>query len=174
MKRIAVIGTSCAGKSTFSQKLSIILGYPYIELDSLFWGHNWTKRKEFLDDVRICVQEENWILDGNYGSAREFIWNRATTIIILNLPFYHIFYRAIFRTLKRILTKEAIFNSNVETFNNAFFSMDGIPYWVIKTYRKHKKKYKQLVNSRKFSHIDFIELKSSKEVTQYLTNLHNA
>ena len=174
MKRIAIVGLSCSGKTTFACELAKKLEYPHIELDSLFWGQNWTRRNEFLDDVKKCVQKEYWVLDGNYSMARDIIWERVTTVIILNLPFYQVFYRAIYRTLKRILTKEVIFNENVETWGNAFFSKDGIPFWVIKTYRKRKKKYKELVQSPEFSNIEFIDLKTIKSISKYIDNLNKA
>ena len=39
--RIAVIGTSGAGKTTFSRRLAGVLGAPHIELDAINWGANW-------------------------------------------------------------------------------------------------------------------------------------
>ncbi len=52
-KKINVIGTSGAGKSTFSKKLAQALNYPYIEMDKVFWESNWkwpTDEKLFLNE----------------------------------------------------------------------------------------------------------------------------
>ena len=38
MKRIAVIGTSCSGKTHFSKRLAACLDIPHVELDALYWG----------------------------------------------------------------------------------------------------------------------------------------
>ncbi|WDP92455.1 MAG: adenylate kinase [Desulfobacter sp.] len=171
MKRIAVIGTSCSGKTTFSKALSNFLGYSHIELDGLFWGENWTRRKEFVRDVETCIQKDKWIVEGNYGKVRGAIWQRATTVIFLDLPFHIIFYRAVTRTIKRIITKEQLFSDNVETFKDAFFSIEGIPFWVIKTYRKRKLTYGALKKKDAYSHIDFIQLPSKKAVDQFLIHL---
>ncbi len=37
MKRLAILGRGGAGKSTLAQQLSNELGFPVIELDSIFW-----------------------------------------------------------------------------------------------------------------------------------------
>ncbi len=97
MKRIAVVGPSCSGKATLAKILSDYLGYPMIELDALFWGPNWTRRKEFLQDVKSKIQNDEWIMDGHYSTSRELIWRRATTVIFLDLPFHVVFFRAITR-----------------------------------------------------------------------------
>lgn len=36
--RVAIVGTSCSGKSTLARELSRRLGTPHVELDELFWG----------------------------------------------------------------------------------------------------------------------------------------
>ena len=78
--RAIVIGTSCSGKTTVASRISQVCGIPHIELDALFWGPNWTEpaRDEFLEKVRSEVSADEWVLDGNYGYAREFTWPRAT------------------------------------------------------------------------------------------------
>jgi hypothetical protein len=85
-----------------------------------------------------------------------------------------ILYRAIYRTIKQILTKEVVFNQNVETWGNTFFPLDGIPFWVIKTYRKRKKPYKELVKSPEFSDVEFIDLKTRKSIHKCINNFKKA
>ena len=42
LSRVAIVGTSCTGKTTLARSLSRTLGRPHIELDALYWGPNWT------------------------------------------------------------------------------------------------------------------------------------
>ena len=70
MKRINVVGTSGSGKSTISKKLAENLGVPYIELDALFWGPNWTTTPddEFFESLeKQLTATDGWVLDGNYS-----------------------------------------------------------------------------------------------------------
>ena len=49
MKRILIIGSNGAGKTTFSYKLSEKLNLPLVHIDSLYWRDNWqvTPQDEF-------------------------------------------------------------------------------------------------------------------------------
>jgi hypothetical protein len=41
LRRVAVVGTSCAGKATFAAALATKLQIPHIELDALHWRAGW-------------------------------------------------------------------------------------------------------------------------------------
>ena len=41
MKRIMIIGSGGSGKSTFSSKLSEVLGLPLYHLDAYYWKPGW-------------------------------------------------------------------------------------------------------------------------------------
>ncbi|HEX5126658.1 MAG TPA: hypothetical protein VFW00_07955 [Rhodocyclaceae bacterium] len=73
LKRIIIIGTSCAGKSTFASRLAQTLGLPHVELDELFWAPNWKPKSEaeFRCLVSAATTNPEWIVDGNYGSVRD-------------------------------------------------------------------------------------------------------
>lgn len=71
-RRIVVKGTSGAGKSTFASALAARLGVPWIELDALHWGPNWSMPEEdvFRAQVRAAIDAcpDGWVVDGNYDS----------------------------------------------------------------------------------------------------------
>ncbi|MBN1327664.1 MAG: adenylate kinase [Candidatus Cloacimonetes bacterium] len=168
MKRIAVVGTSCSGKTTFAGRLSQILQIPHIELDRLYWGPNWTIRNDFKEKTLLHLEQENWIVDGNYQKMREFVFARATTVIWLNYPFPLVFTRALKRTISRIITGEIIFSGNRETIRTTFFSADSILWWVIKSYPRMKKTYSAIYSSDRISHLYMLELKHPKMAEKLL------
>lgn len=128
LSRVAVVGTSCAGKTTFARKLSSILAASHVELDSLYWGPNWTPRpsEEFRAAVEIATAPSSWVCDGNYNSARDIVWKRANTIIWLNYPFRIVMNRGLRRTWRRCVSKAPLFAGNRESFRTSFFSSDSI------------------------------------------------
>lgn len=99
MKRIVVIGSGGAGKSTFSRQLGEILAIPVIHLDSLFWRPGWerTPEDEWAAKITELVEGDTWIMDGNFGGTREIRMRAADTIIFLDLPRS----LCLFRILKR-------------------------------------------------------------------------
>ncbi|MCM1043017.1 MAG: AAA family ATPase [Corallococcus sp.] len=86
--RIAVIGSPGSGKTTFSEKLSKVLGKRVTHLDKLLWESNWVmmpfeKRKEIHD---MLIGGEEWLIDGMWRSHLADRLERATTVIFLDYP----------------------------------------------------------------------------------------
>jgi adenylate kinase family enzyme len=158
--RIVVVGTSGSGKTTFARSLATALRRSHIELDTLHWGPSWTPKPDFRDLVRSAVSGDSWVLDGNYGSVRELVWPRATAVVWLNYPFHIVFARAVFRTVRRLVTREQLFAGNRETFRGSFLDRNGIPWWVIRTYRRRRREYPALLSQARFCHLELFEVTS--------------
>ena len=139
--RIAIVGTSCSGKTTLAGQLAEVLGRTHIELDALHWGPNWSVRPEFPALVAEAVSADEWIVDGNYRGVRDLVWRRATGIVWLNYPFGVVFCRALTRTVGRLISREAVYAGNRESLRGAFLTADGIPWWVIRTHGKRRREY---------------------------------
>lgn len=168
--RIAVVGTTCSGKTTLAKGIATAIGLPHIELDVIYWLPDWKARPtdEFRMLVSSALEGDCWIVDGNYSAVRDIVWGRATTLIWLNFSFPIIFARALRRTVRRIVFREVLFAGNTETFRSAFLNMDGIPYWVLRTYWKIRKSYPRLFKENRFSHLQIIELKDQNAAHELL------
>src|SRR2546425_568451 len=70
LRRVNVKGTSGSGKSTFAAELARRLDVPYVELDALHHGPNWSEPtdEEFQERVREAMAgaPDGWVIDGNY------------------------------------------------------------------------------------------------------------
>ena len=88
VKRVAVIGSGGAGKSTFARSLGERTGLPVIHLDKLFWGPRWEPmpKPQWIELERELIAADEWIMDGNYGSTQEARLQRADTVVFLDLP----------------------------------------------------------------------------------------
>ncbi|WP_159434718.1 (d)CMP kinase [Rubritalea squalenifaciens] len=84
--RYLIIGCSGSGKSTLARAIAECMEIPYYDTDSLYWREGWELRSD--EDVvqSLPLDSPNWVLDGNFVGMREEVWNRATCIILLDLP----------------------------------------------------------------------------------------
>jgi adenylate kinase family enzyme len=171
MKRVAVIGNSCSGKSTFAQKLAQRVGAQHIELDALYWRENWAPapQEEFKSAVSEIVQQERWILDGNYSAVRDIVWAQATTIIWLNYSFPLVFSRALRRTFGRVLLQTELWSGNRETFRQTFFSGNSILWWVCKMHRPKRREHSVLFENPPYKHLQLIVINSPREAEHFLS-----
>lgn len=88
MKRVLIIGSGGAGKTTFAKELALRTGLPLIHLDQLFWHPGWVPTPDPEWDrliAKLCAGEA-WIMDGNYGRTLGVRLAAADTVIFLNLP----------------------------------------------------------------------------------------
>jgi len=173
MKRIAVVGTSCSGKTRLARDIAKALGIRHVEMDELFWLPNWQKRSkdEFCGCLRDIVAGEQWVMDGNYGWSRDIVLPRVTHVVWLNYPFWTVMRRALVRTIRRALMREEVCNGNHESFRESFLHHEGIPWWVLRTYGKVRRRYKALKESDEHPNLEVIELKSQDEADALISQL---
>lgn len=88
MKRILIIGSNGAGKSTFSYKLSTLIGHPLIHIDKIYWCHRWevTPREEFEKIVLNEAQKPQWIIEGNNLRSLSQRLEYADTVFWFEFP----------------------------------------------------------------------------------------
>ncbi len=173
MLRIVIVGTSCSGKTTLADRIATIKDIPHIELDAINWGSNWTPLSidEFRRRVQAEVAQDQWVLDGNYSKVRDLIWSRATHLLWLNLPFLMVFWRALTRTTKRVITRQELWAGNRETLKGVLFERDSILWWVIRTHRRRRREYRQLIESSQYSHLIVYEIRNSGDLQEVLLEL---
>lgn len=102
MRRVAVVGSGGAGKSTFARELGRRTGIPVIHLDEHYWKPGWveTGPDEWRIVQRRLLDGDAWIVDGNYGGTLDVRFARADTVIVLALSRYRCLARVIRRTLR--------------------------------------------------------------------------
>ena len=171
-KYIAIVGSTCSGKTTLAKHLSKILQIPHIELDAIYWGPNWIAKPfpEFREIVEEISNRDCWIIEGNYLSVQDIVFSKAELVIWLNFSFPIVFYRALTRTVKRMITQEEIFSGNKERFFEQFFTKDSLLYWVIKTYKKKKDNMRFIFEHDIYSNMKKIELTKTKQVLDFINS----
>ncbi len=171
-QRISVVGTIGSGKTTFARKTSKLLGVSHIELDALHWEPNWVEAPNdlFRERVKQSLQGGSWVVDGNYHQVRDIVWSRADTVVWLDYPFRTIMGRLVKRTLRRVFTREKLWNGNQEHIRG-LFTRDSVFLWAIRTYRKRRTQYPILLSRPENSHLAVVRLRSPREATRFLSTL---
>lgn len=102
MKKVIVIGSGGAGKSTFSRQMGDITGLPVVHLDLEYWRPGWVKtpKDEWNQKVTEMIARDEWIMDGNFGGTRELRAGSADTIVFLDIPRRVCIYRVCKRYLR--------------------------------------------------------------------------
>ena len=103
MRRIVVVGTYGAGKSTLAAELGRLLQIPVHHLDALRWDDGWKLRPqdEWEALLERLVAEDAWIADGNFERTLPVRLDRADTIVLLDAPLPRSFWRTVRRRLSR-------------------------------------------------------------------------
>jgi adenylate kinase family enzyme len=166
-RRIAVIGTACSGKTTLAAHLAQRLDVHHVELDALNWQPNWTQipLDEFRARVAGALSTDAWVTDGNYSKSRDIVWTRADTIIWLDYSLRVILTRLFKRTLRRVVTREELWNGNRETLRGTLL------LWALKTYRRRRRETPMWLARPEYQHLTLIHLTSPQAADRWLTQI---
>lgn len=101
MQRILVVGSGGSGKSTLSVRLGSLLGLPVIHLDALYWSPGWVEpdKKQWAQTVRQVIDQNAWILDGNYSGTLAERIAACDTVVFLDVSRFV----CVWRVLKRVV-----------------------------------------------------------------------
>jgi adenylate kinase family enzyme len=167
LRKILIIGSGGAGKSTLARRLGEITDIEIHHLDKLFWQPGWISitREELMKKIKDIIPKDSWIIDGNYSGTMELRMEAADTIIYLDFStivcLYGIFKRWIMYSGKK---RPDITEGCNEKIDWAFF------YWVL-TYRRRNRK-KLLAMLHKYAEgRKIVILKNRREVKNFVDKI---
>jgi len=169
LKRVNLKGTSGSGKTTFAQELAKRLEVPYVELDALHHGPNWTEAsaEEFRARVReaMAAAPDGWVIDGNYEvKLGDTVIGAADTIVWLDLPLALKLRRVARRTYERIRDDVELWNGNKETWRNALWGRESLFAWMIRGHLRHRRDWPRRYDGDP----RFVRLRSVAEARRWL------
>ena len=172
MKKVSVVGVSGSGKSTFAARLAASLDAPFVELDSMFHQAGWQQlaTAEFQARVSEVLAGDRWVVDGNYSAVRPLVWEQADTVVWLDMPRSLIMRRVTTRTLRRLVTREELWNGNREPLTSPF-RIDpekSIIRWAWVTYPQVEERYSRAMADPANGHLRFVRLRRPAEVEAFL------
>jgi adenylate kinase family enzyme len=175
-ERIAVIGTAGVGKSYLARELARRLGLRYVDRDRIVVaGPQWQRRPqaESLPIFDEATRESGWTYDGNLRASRSYeqlVLDRCDTIIWLDFPTWRVLASVIPRTLRRAITRERLWNGNVEGWREVF-SLDGSIAFVFRYYPRMRREYEALFANPQLASRTRIRFRRRHEVNRWLASL---
>ncbi len=168
-RRIAVIGTTGSGKTTLARQICDGLAIPHVELDALHWEPGWGEPllEVFRDRVDRALRGDAWVVDGNYSQVRDIIWSRADTIVWIDYALPRILWRLVWRTARRIVTREKLWNDNREDWQ-ALLGRDSLIAWALNSHPRHRRDYPTLLKRPEYAHLALVRLRSPREANVWL------
>ncbi|HEU5419544.1 MAG TPA: hypothetical protein VFV41_17775 [Streptosporangiaceae bacterium] len=172
MQRISVVGNSGSGKTTMATRLADALGIPRLELDSVFHQADWQPlpREEFRAAVREFAAADAWVIDGNYDSAvRDLVWDRADTVIWLDLPRHRIMRQLAARTVRRMASGAELWNGNRESWSSIFRldPEESILRWAWTRHHAYRDRLLRDSADPALAHLQFVRLRSRAAADEF-------
>lgn len=103
-RRLLLIGSPGAGKSTLGRLLAPRLGLPLIALDREFWRSGWvqpTVEEWRTRRVPELIARERWLIEGQYTATLALRLTRADALLHLDFPRL----TCLARVLRRVLVQ---------------------------------------------------------------------
>jgi adenylate kinase family enzyme len=167
--RIAVVGTSGAGKTTLAARLAAALGVRHIDLDAVTWQPGWialheTDPDEFLRRAAALMEEDAWVSCGNYVTSRPPLLARATHLVWLDYSRARVMAQVVRRSIARLLTREELWpgTGNREELRN--WLDRGHPIrWAWDTHERRREQYEKLFADLALTWVERIRLRRPQD-----------
>jgi adenylate kinase family enzyme len=170
-----VVGCSGSGKTTLARRLARAMQAPNIELDAIFHQPGWTPLDDETFKARVTEVTEpaRWVVDGNYSTVRDIVWDRADTVVWFDLPFVTVMVRTIRRTVRRTVTRQELWNGNKEPWSNLFsFNPEkSIIAWAATRHRVYRARYGAAEHDPRWAGLQFVRLRSQREADAFLARV---
>ncbi len=180
MRRISVIGSSASGKSTMARALSRVLGLPLLELDSVLHQPGWQQKDDaaFRAEVAAFVGRDTWVVDGNYTShgVAQVVWPRADTVVWLDPPRSTVMRRIIRRTIRRVVTREELWNGSRESWSNLYSPKpeNNIIVWAWARHGPSRQRYEAFMDDGTWADLAVLRLRTARDARAFLDELSAA
>ncbi|WP_072807498.1 AAA family ATPase [Rhodococcoides yunnanense] len=165
--RIVVAGTSGSGKTTLAKRLAAILDVQHIEIDALYHGSGWTPRESFEADVDEFIAQHQWVTEWQYRLVRDRLADRAELVVWIDLPRRTVMRQLIVRTVRRSLTREVLWNGNIEPpLYRIFVETDHIVRFAWTSHRGTTERIAQL--AERLPELPIVRLRSRRAIDRWV------
>ena len=177
-RRILILGRTGSGKTTLAREVAAALGVPHVELDSLYFGPDFSRAPlpVLRERTSAAIAGERWVTDGNKRAVRDLVWPRADTIIWLDYPVYV----SLWRLAKRARTRTSALSAQAAQTGRR----TGLPKQMLaaargvltalRSHRGQRREYPRMFGQPANQHLAVARLRSPRATRQWLARITEA
>lgn len=176
MVRIAIVGSAGSGKSTLARKVAARTGVHHIEIDAYNHQPGWRECEPDLLRARLAAEldGDDWLCDGNYDHlVGDLVRGAADTIVVFDLPRTLVARQIAWRTLRRAVTREELWNGNREPLSN-LYRWDperNVIRWSWVHHEEYRQRFRAKIASGEWDHAQVVVLRSRADADAWLDTL---
>ncbi|TML98017.1 MAG: adenylate kinase [Actinobacteria bacterium] len=176
--RILILGRTGSGKTTLARELAAALDVPHVELDSLYFGPDFSTAplSVLRERTSAAIAGECWVTDGNKRAVRDLVWPRADTIIWLDYGMHVSLWRLGKRARARTsaLSAQAAQTGRRTGLPKQMLAAAGGVLTALKSHRGQRREYPRMLAEPANQHLAVARLRSPTATREWLTRVTNA
>lgn len=164
-----IASASGNGKTTLARQAAARIGVPCVELDALVHGPSWTETSNEALRARLApvLAGDGWVIDGTYTrKLGDLVLRSADQVVWLDLPIRTWMPRLIRRTVRRLLSREELWNGNRESVRSAIGGRDSLFAYTLRTHFARRRTWPVALQP-----FPVVRLRCAADVTDWLQAL---
>jgi len=174
-ERIVVVGRTGSGKTTLARQLAAALQVAHVELDSLYFGPQFSTVPLALlrERTTAAIAGDRWVTDGNKRAVRDLVWPRADTIVWLDyslgVSLWRLVKRARWRTAQ--LTAEAAKTGRRAGLPRQLLAAAKGVLTALRSHAGQRREYTQLLAEPANHHLAVVHLRSPRATREWFARV---
>jgi len=170
--RILILGRTGSGKTTLARELAAALDMPHVELDSLYFGPDFTTAPlpVLRERTSAAIAGDRWVTDGNKRAVRDLVWPRADTIVWLDYGVHVSLWRLAKRARTRTaaLSAQATQNGRRAGLPKQMLAAGRGVLTALRSHRGQRREYPRMFAEPANQHLAVVRLRSPRATRQWL------
>lgn len=170
LRRIVVAASASGnGKTTLGRELAARLDVPFVEVDALVHGPDWseTSAPDLRRAIEHVVAGAGWVIDNPYQrKLGSLVLEAADLVVWLDLPVRVWLPRLVRRTIARVIHREELWNGNHESLRGALWGRESLFVYALTEHRRRRREW-----PTEFERYPTVRLQSKADVERWLSAL---
>jgi MoxR-like ATPase len=171
-ERILILGGTGSGKTTLARELAAALDVPHVELDSLYFGPEFSTAPLPLlrERTSAAIAGDRWVTDGNKRAVRDLVWPRADTIVWLDYPLAVRLWRLAKRARRRtsVLTAHAAESGRTTALPRQLLAAATGVLRALRSHAGQRRAYPRMFAEPANQHLAVVRLRTPRATRRWL------